>query len=57
VAASSVKPVATLRLQGTKGRFKIRVGDHRRAMGRLADGKMIWVWVGTYSDYDRLTGS
>ena len=45
------------RLQGSEDRFSIRVGDRYRALGRLAGEKMIWVWIGTHSDYDRLTGS
>jgi len=45
------------RLQGSEDRFSIRVGDGYRALGRLAGEKMIWVWIGTHSDYDRLTGS
>ena len=45
------------RLQGSEDRFSIRVGDHYRALGRLAGEKMIWVWIGTHSDYDRLAGS
>ena len=45
------------RLQGSEERFSIRVGDHYRALGRLAGEKMIWVWIGSHSDYDRLVGS
>jgi hypothetical protein len=45
------------RLRGSDERFTIRVGDHYRALGRLAGEQMIWVWIGTHSDYDRLTGS
>ena len=45
------------RLQGSRDRFSIRVGDHYRALGRLAGDKMTWVWIGTHSDYDRLAGS
>ena len=45
------------RLQGSKDRFSIRVGDHYRALGIQTDEKMIWVWIGTHSDYDRLVGS
>jgi len=44
------------RLQGSENRFSIRVGDHYRALGRLAGEKVIWVWIGTHSDYDRLVG-
>jgi hypothetical protein len=45
------------RLQGSEDRFSIRVGDHYRAIGRLSGEKMIWAWIGTHSDYDRLVGS
>jgi len=45
------------RLQGTEERFSIRVGDHYRALGRQEDDKVIWVWIGTHADYDRLVGS
>jgi hypothetical protein len=45
------------RLQGSEDRFSIRVGDRYRALGKLAGERMIWVWIGTHSDYDRLTGS
>ena len=44
------------RLQGSEHRFTIRVGDHYRALGRLAGEKMTWVWIGTHADYDRMVG-
>src|ERR1035437_10132431 len=44
-------------LQGSEDCFSIRIGDHYRALGRRAGEKMIWVWIGTHSDYDRLVGS
>jgi hypothetical protein len=45
------------RLQGSENRFTVRVGDHYRALGRLVGDEMTWVWIGTHSDCDRLTGS
>ena len=45
------------RVRGSDDRFSIRVGDHYRALGKQTGGKMIWVWIGTHSDYDRLVGS
>jgi hypothetical protein len=42
------------RLQGSEDHFSIRVGDHYRALGRQTRDKIIWVWIGTHSDYDRL---
>jgi hypothetical protein len=45
------------RLQGSEDRFSIRIGDYDRALGRKTGEKMIWVWIGTHSDYDRLVSS
>jgi len=45
------------RLQGSEDRFSVRVRDHYRTLGTRAGEKMIWVWIGTHSDYDRLVGS
>jgi hypothetical protein len=44
------------RLQGSADRFTVRVGDHYRALGLLKEDTMIWVWIGTHADYDRLVG-
>jgi hypothetical protein len=45
------------RLQGSGNRFTVRVGEHHRAIGLLKADTMIWLWVGTHSEYDRLVGS
>ncbi len=45
------------RLQGTGDRFTVRVGEHYRAIGLLKVDTMIWVWIGTHAEYDRLVGS
>ena len=42
------------RLKGTQDRFSIRVGDHHRALGQLSGATIIWVWIGTHAEYDRL---
>ena len=42
------------RLQGSEDRFTVRVGDHYRGLGRKSGETMVWVWIGTHSDYDRL---
>ena len=37
------------------GRFwSIRVGLRYRALAVEVDGDMLWFWIGTHSDYDRL---
>jgi hypothetical protein len=45
------------RLKGSEDRFSVRVGDHYRAVGRTTGERMIWVWIGTHSEYDRLVSS
>jgi hypothetical protein len=44
------------RLQGTPDRFTVRVGEHYRAIGRLAGETITWIWIGSHADYDRLVG-
>jgi len=43
------------RLQGSDDRFTIRLGDHYRALGKMAGEEMTWVWIGAYADYDRVS--
>jgi hypothetical protein len=45
------------RLQGSADRFTVRVGDHYRALGLLKTDTMVWVWIGTHAEYDRLVES
>jgi hypothetical protein len=45
------------RMRGSADRFSVRIGDHYRALGRQSGEKMIWVWIGTHAEYDRLVGS
>ena len=44
------------RLKGGGRRFSVRVGDHYRALGEKTDDGVVWVWVGTHEEYNRLTG-
>ena len=44
------------RLKGGPDRFTVRVGDPNRALGRLTDDTVLWVWIGSHTDYDRLVG-
>jgi len=39
------------------GRFwSARVGLHYRALGVEADDTLVWFWIGSHSEYDRLIG-
>jgi hypothetical protein len=45
------------KLEGADDRFSVRVGDHHRALGKQAGDTMIWVWIGTHAEYDRIVSS
>ena len=45
------------RLQGSTGRFSVRVGQHHRALGSVSEDTITWVWIGTHAEYDRLVNS
>jgi hypothetical protein len=36
--------------------WSVRVGLHYRALGVEAEGGILWFWIGTHADYDRLVG-
>jgi hypothetical protein len=39
------------------GRFwSVRVGSRYRALAVEIDGGLLWFWIGSHSDYDRLIG-
>jgi hypothetical protein len=40
------------------GRFwSVRVGDHYRAIGVQSSDGIVWFWIGTHAEYDRLMQS
>ena len=36
--------------------WSVRVGDHYRALGRDKPEGVVWFWIGTHAEYDRLLG-
>jgi hypothetical protein len=42
------------RLRGSSDRYSVRVGDHYRAIGRMGTRDVLWVWIGTHEEYNRL---
>jgi len=34
--------------------WSVRVGIHYRALGREKPGGMVWFWIGSHADYDKL---
>ena len=43
-------------VRGQEDLFSVRIGDHYRALGRRDSGTIIWVWIGTHAEYNRLVG-
>lgn len=42
------------RVGRTKQLWSVRVGEHYRALGRDKPEGIIWFWIGTHAEYDRL---
>jgi hypothetical protein len=39
------------------GRYwSVRVGAHYRALGVDIEGGVLWFWIGSHADYDRMIG-
>jgi hypothetical protein len=36
------------------GKWSVRVGIHHRAIGKFFDDTMVWDWIGSHGDYDKL---
>ena len=34
--------------------WSVRIGAHYRALGMEEDGDVVWFWIGTHAEYDRL---
>ena len=36
--------------------WSVRVGLHYRALATEVDGDMVWFWIGSHAEYDKLVG-
>lgn len=36
--------------------WSVRVGLHYRALGERNEDRVLWFWIGTHAEYDRLLG-
>ncbi len=36
--------------------WSVRAGLHHRALGIEVDDGVMWIWIGTHSEYDKLIG-
>lgn len=46
----------SLQLKKTGELWSARVGSHWRALALETDDGLVWIWIGTHSDYDKLIG-
>jgi hypothetical protein len=46
----------SLRLKKVNRFWSARVGAHYRALAIEATDGLVWFWIGTHADYDRLLG-
>ena len=37
--------------------WSVRVGDHYRALGTDKPDGLLWFWIGTHAEYDRLSNA
>lgn len=48
-------PSLQFKLVNAKERlYSVRISRRYRALGFMEDGEIIWFWIGTHSEYDRL---
>lgn len=40
----------------TRPLWSARVGIHHRALALERSGEIVWFWIGTHADYDKLVG-
>ena len=46
----------SLHLKRAAGYWSVRIGSHYRALGKELPDGILWVWIGTHAEYDRLIG-
>jgi len=46
----------SLHLKKTGSLWSVRVGVHYRALATEVEGDLVWFWLGSHADYDRLVG-
>ena len=46
----------SLHLKKTGSLWSVRVGLHYRALAAEVDRDLVWFWLGSHADYDRLVG-
>lgn len=42
------------KVEGHEGTYSARIGGHYRALGQLDGDTIIWFWIGSHAEYDKL---
>jgi hypothetical protein len=45
------------RVRDQRPTHSVRIGVHYRALGYFESDTIVWVWIGSHAEYDRLLGS
>jgi len=45
------------RIHSTRPVFSVRISRNYRAVGIIQDNEIIWYWIGSHSEYDKLVKS
>jgi hypothetical protein len=43
-------------IQGLDNIYSVRIGINWRALGVLKDDTIVWYWIGSHAEYDRIIG-
>ena len=43
------------KVHASKPIYSVRIGLHYRALGVKAGDEIVWFWIGSHAEYDRLT--
>lgn len=46
----------SLRFKKFGGYWSVRIGGHHRALAVEAEDGLVWFWIGTHAEYDKLRG-
>lgn len=47
----------SLHFKKARGYWSVRIGLGYRALGKEVDGAILWGWIGSHADYDRIISS
>jgi hypothetical protein len=46
----------SLHFKKARGYWSVRIGLHYRALGKQLENGILWGWIGSHAEYDRILG-